>query len=277
MNNKIAVYSVPRPNVRSYFELIDAVSEYGAKALEGFCHFELAVPDFDNAKRIREYADKKNIVCPCFSVFADLSLGDPGEMVEKLCRFADVAKILGSPYLHHTIIGECVDYGRVLGRKEELFELGIKAVREITDYAASIGIKTVYEDQGFIFNGVEGFGRFLSAVERDVGVVADMGNICQCGGNIHDFISAFGNKVCHVHVKDWNIYDSKPDRNVLPALNGKFCADAEIGLGGIDIARAVEQLKALGYSGYYAVEYTSPDENGASYLRGLERLENWIG
>ena len=103
-----------------------------------------------------------------------------------------------------------------------------------------------------------------------------MGNIYQSGDNIHDFISAFGSKVCHVHIKDWNIFDSKPGVKVLPTLNGKFCADAEIGLGGIDIARAVKQLKDLSYNGYYAVEYTSPGENAASYFRGIERLENWI-
>ena len=197
MNKKIAIYSAPYPGLESYCDMIDFASEVGVNALEGFCHFELSSPDIEAAKRIREYADKKNVTCPCFSVFADIYHDDPAEKTEWLCRFADVAKILGSPYLHHTVIGDCFDHPGVLAKKEELFESGLKLVRDVTDYAASIGIGTVYEDQGFVFHGVEGFGRFLGEVDRPVGVVADTGNVFQTGDTIADFVSAFGSRVKH--------------------------------------------------------------------------------
>ncbi|MBR4940866.1 MAG: sugar phosphate isomerase/epimerase [Clostridia bacterium] len=276
MHSKIAVYNPPHRDIDSYFDLIDITAEYGASALEGFCRYELSSPDVESAKRIREYSDSKGIFCPCLSVFADFSSGDANAQIEKLCRFADIAKILGSPYIHHTIIGECFQPERVLAKKEEFFELGIRVVRTVTDYAASVGVKTVYEDQGFIFNGVEGFGKFLDTVERDVGVVADMGNVFQAGDDIHAFIDAFGHKVCHVHIKDLDFYTEKPEEVSLPTLDGRYCIDTEIGTGGIDLCRAIEQLKNFGYKGYYAVEYSAPKGHLAAYKRGVERLGSWI-
>ena len=276
MDERIAFYAVPFPRIRSYYELIDITAEYGAKALEGFCRFELETPNIENAKRIREYADQMGVSCPCFSVFADFSSGDKSEKIDLLCKFADIAKILGSPYLHHTIIGECFEPERVLCRKDDLFELGIDAVRQISDYANSIGVKTIYEDQGFIFNGVEGFGKFLNEVGRDVGVVADLGNVYQTGENIFDFISAFGNKVCHAHVKDLKFFHQKPEEGFLPTLDGRFAKEVEVGCGDIDIVKAVAQLEELGYKGYYGIEYGAKDRDG-SFERSVERLAACLG
>lgn len=276
MNEKIAFYCVPFSSINSYYELIDVTAEYGAKALEGYCRFELETPDVENAKRIREYADKKGVVCPCFSVFADFSRGDAAEKVELLCRFADVAKILGSPYLHHTIIGECFDHQRVLERKEEFFELGINSVRAITDYASSIGIKTVYEDQGFIFNGVEGFGKFLTEVGRDVGVVADFGNVYQTGESISDFIAAFGSKVKHAHIKDLKFFDVRPNGGFLPTLDNRFAKEVEVGTGDIDVKGTVDLLESIGYKGYYGIEYGAKLGNEASFDRALERISSCL-
>ena len=272
MNERIAFYAVPFSGIKSYYELIDITAEYGAKALEGFCRFELETPNVEAAKRIREYADKKGVICPCFSVFADLSVGDPKEKTDLLCRFADVAKILGSPYLHHTIIGECVNPNRVLERKDELFELGINAVRTVSDYANSIGVETVYEDQGFIFNGIEGFARFLKEVERDVGVVADLGNVYQTGDNIFDFISAFGSKVRHAHIKDLKFYSEKPEGGFLPTLDGRFACEVEVGVGDIDVKRAIGLLESIGYNGYYGIEYGAKSCDRSSFDRSLELI-----
>ena len=276
MNKKIAIYSAPYPGLESYCDMIDFAAEVGVNALEGFCHFELSSPDIEAAKRIRDYADKKNVTCPCFSVFADIYHEDPAEKTEWLCRFADVAKILGSPYLHHTVIGDCFDHPGVLAKKEELFESGIKLVRDVTDYAASIGIGTVYEEQGFVFNGVEGFGRFLGEVDRPVGVVADTGNVFQTGDTIADFVSAFGSRVKHAHVKDWAFFLSDPG-GYLPTLDGRFACDVELGKGEIDVAGAVALLKSFGYDGYYALEFSGKTPSDPAYRASLEKLSGILG
>jgi len=108
--SKLCFYTPPFPHVKSYYDMIDTSVQYGFDSLEGFCCFEFATPDVEAAKRIKEYADSKNIKFSCFSVFTHFAAGE--ENIKKLKGYADVAKILGSPYLHHTIVGEFADSSR---------------------------------------------------------------------------------------------------------------------------------------------------------------------
>ena len=93
--SKLCFYTPPFPHVKSYYDMIDTSVQYGFDSLEGFCCFEFATPDVEAAKRIKEYADSKNIKFSCFSVFTHFAAGE--ENIKKLKGYADVAKILGSP------------------------------------------------------------------------------------------------------------------------------------------------------------------------------------
>lgn len=271
---KLCFYSPPFPNVKSYYEMIDLAAQYKLPAVEGFCFFEFSEPDEDEAKKIKEYADSKNILFPCFSVFVDLAADK--ENIQKLKKYAHVAKILGSPYLHHTIVGEFEKSERVLPHKEELFKNGIKAVREIYDYSESIGVKTIIEEQGYIFNGVEGFGNFLKAVERNVGVVADFGNIYESADNLYDFLKEFAHLVVHAHIKDVTLSDINYDGKGLESLNGKYMYESEIGKGIVNIEKAVKILKDAGYNGYYGIEYSLNEENPQAMKEIIEFIEKYI-
>ena len=56
-------------------------------AVEGFSCLEFESPDEDVAMRIREYADSKNIIFPCFSVFTKSA----SDSVEKLKKYAKIS------------------------------------------------------------------------------------------------------------------------------------------------------------------------------------------
>lgn len=258
--SKVCIYTKPFPSVASYMEMIDIAVSYGLDAVEGFCQFEFSDPNVEAAKEIKKYADEKGVKFPCFSVFINLVGDDSAEMVERLKGYAEVAAELGSPYLHHTIACNYFEPEKIVPFKDELFIKGVGAVREVYDYAEKLGVKTIFEDQGFLFNGVEGFGKFLAEVNRDVGVVADFGNIYQSYDGIEDFIKAFSDKVMHAHVKDITLADD--DKNGgLPTLPGKYMLEAKIGKGMIDIKGAINLLKEAGYDGYYGIEYGAPEDN----------------
>lgn len=271
---KLCFYTPPFPRIKSYYEMIDTAAEYGLDAVEGFCCFELANPDEDAAKRIKEYADSKNIIFPCFSVFTKFAAG--AENVEMLKKYADVAKILGSPYLHHTIVGEFADSKKVLPCKEELFRNGIQAVREVYDYGESIGVRTVYEEQGYIFNGIKGFGEFINFVERDIGVVADFGNIYESEDDLLDFLKAYADRVVHAHIKDVYLSDVNTDSRGLESLSGKYMYDAPIGKGIVDFKEAINILKKAGYNGYYGLEFSVNDDNSPVMADSIKLIESWL-
>lgn len=273
MNRKIVFYSRPFPRIDSYYKLIDLAASYGMEAVEGFCHMELTDTDTAEAARIRAYADEKGIRFCCFSVFCNI-VGDSREQeIERLKRFADVAAILGSPYIHHTIAGEIFNPATVLPIENTLFERGIQAVREIYDYAAAIGIRAIYEDQGYIFNGVRGFGKFLDQVDRPVGIVADFGNIYQVGESITDFVRAYADRVCHVHLKDVVIRDKNPREVCITTLDGRKLEEVSIGDGLVDFSAAIRMLKDAGYAGYYALECCAPTDTSPLIDRAIGVIE----
>lgn len=274
MYNRISVYSPPYSAIESYVHMAEAAKKFGLGAVEGFSRFEFSVPDTSKALAIREHYDKEGITVPCFSVFADVSKTDYDETLSRLKAYADVAKTLGSPFIHHTIVGEVRNPELVLPYRKELFDKGIRLVRDVYDYAESIGIKAVYEPQGYIFNGHDGFSEFLSCVNRDVGVVADLGNIFQAGGNAIRFVKDNIDRILHVHVKDVCI---QPDPELgIKTLSGGYMTAVQCGEGIADVADCIKLIENSGYKGYYAIEQKAFDDDAESYKSVIEMIDGVI-
>lgn len=274
MEKKLCFYMPPFPRVKSYYDMIDTAVEYGLNAVEGFCNFEFENPDVESAKKIREYAQSKNVTFQCFSVFVKFAA--ESETTEKLKRYADVASILGSPFLHHTIVGEYADPSRVLPYKEELFKKGVLAVREIFDYAESIGVRAVYEEQGYIFNGLKGFGSLIEEVDRNVGVVADFGNIYESEDELPEFIEKFSDKIVHAHIKDVKLLESNDGGNGLKTLSGKYMFEAKVGQGDAKVKEGIELLKKIGYDGCYGLEFAASDDNSSFMSDSINLIKSWL-
>ena len=273
--NKIAFYSIPFPGIDCYSKLIDSAVEHGLSAIEGFCHLELTEPDIEAARRIREYADSRGIHFCCFSVFADIVQEDAAEQIERLKRFADVAAVLGSPFLHHTAITSNDPQILEEPTYQQLFDRGVAGIREIYDYAATKGVRAIYEDQAFIFNGVDGIGKLLNTVDRDIGLVADFGNIGQADETIVPFIRRYADRIVHVHLKDTNPADADTPMALL-TRQGHWIAEVEIGQGTVDFTQALALLRESGYNGYYALEYGAPEDDSDNIDLALRLIEQWI-
>lgn len=273
--HNIAFYSLPFPYIDSYTKLIDCAVEHGLSAIEGFCYLELTEPDIEAARRIREYADSRSIRFCCFSVFADIVQEDAAEQIKRLKRFADVAAVLGSPFLHHTAITSNDPQILKEPTYQQLFDRGVAGIREIYDYAATKGVRAIYEDQAFIFNGVDGIGKLLNAVDRDIGLVADFGNIGQADETIVPFIRRYADRIVHVHLKD-----TKPATADTPMAlltrQGYWIAEVEIGQGTVDFTQALALLRKNGYNGYYALEYGAPEDNSDAIDKALKTVANWL-
>ena len=273
---KFCLYIPPLSSISSYLEMVDYAADHGIAYLETLNILELSTPDLDFARKLRCYADSKGISFPCVSVGLDLVGDDSREAIETVKRYADIAKILGSPYLHHTIALNFSDPQLAAQNFQLFYDRGISAAREVFDYAASLGIRTIYEDQGLIFNGKETFGRFLKDVERDVGVVADFGNIQFVDEDVEGFISAFADRIVHVHAKDYLVTDSST-REILPgeytSRGGRYLGGCLIGRGSVHTEAAFQALQAIGYSGLVSLEADpiGPDEE-SSFCKNLETI-----
>lgn len=273
MKNQIGFFTMPYRHVRSYYDMIDATVSHGLEVVEGFNLAEFSTPDLEAAKSIRDYADRKQVRFSCFSCFCNLTGDRAEESVKRMKGYAQVAEILGAPYLHHTVIPEHDFPERVLPERENLLRQGIDGVREIFDFSAEHGVRAVYEDQGYIVNGVQGFGEFLQLVDRPVGIVADFGNICQVDESILDFIRTFGDRIVHAHLKDYVVLPVTDPAQPLKTLGGNRFEACAFGAGVVPLREGVELLKRFGYQGCYSLEFSN---DTSDIPRALEELREWL-
>ena len=274
------LYMPPLTTIGSYREMVDYAAAHSIRYLETLNILDLSTPDLQVARELKAYADSKGISFPCVSVGLSLVDDDREEAIETVKRYADIAKILGSPYLHHTIALNFSEPQKIADNFEVYYQRGIAAVREIFDYAATLGIRTIYEDQGFLFNGCKNFSRFLQEVDRNVGVVADFGNIQFVDEHVEDFIQKFADRIVHVHAKDYFVTDGT-SREILPgeytSKGGNFLRGCLIGEGSVHTEDAFTALQAIGYKGFVALEGDpiGPDEE-ASFRKHLEIVTGYI-
>jgi len=276
MKERIGFFTKPYPRVRSHRALIDETVAHGLQVVEAFNDSEFAKPDIDAAKRLRDYADARGVRFSCLSCFANLTGDRAAEAVRRLQDYAKVAEILGAPYLHHTVIPEHDFPERVLPHREKLLQQSTEGARAVFDYAAEHGVTAVYEDQGYIVNGVQGFGEFLERVDRPAGVVADFGNICQSGETILDFLQAFRDRVVHVHLKDYVLLPVTDPMQPLKTLNGQRFELTDFGCGAVPFRKGIELLKEIGYSGCYSLEFSAGSDSSPTIRHAIDVIENWI-
>ena len=274
------LYMPPLTTIGSYREMVDYAAAHSIRYLETLNILDLSTPDLQVARDLKAYADSKGISFPCVSVGLSLVDDDREEAIETVKRYADIAKILGSPYLHHTIALNFSEPQKIADNFAVYYQRGIEAVREIFDYAATLGIRTIYEDQGFLFNGCKNFSRFLQEVDRNVGVVADFGNIQFVDEHVEDFISKFSDRIVHVHAKDYIVTDGT-SREIrtgeYTSKGGNFLRGCLIGEGSVHTEDAFKALQAIGYKGFVALEGDpiGPDEE-ASFRKNLEIATGYI-
>ena len=274
------LYMPPLTTIGSYREMVDYAAAHSIRYLETLNILDLSTPDLQVARDLKAYADSKGISFPCVSVGLSLVDDDQEEAIETVKRYADIAKILGSPYLHHTIALNFSEPQKIADNFDVYYQRGIEAVREIFDYAATLGIRTIYEDQGFLFNGCKNFSRFLQEVDRNVGVVADFGNIQFVDEHVEDFISKFSDRIVHVHAKDYIVTNGR-SREIrsgeYTSKGGNFLRGCLIGEGSVHTEDAFKALQAIGYKGFVALEGDpiGPDEE-ASFRENLEIVTGYI-
>lgn len=270
---KIGIFALPEPSMTN-LDAVRYVHEIGLKAFEPFPQNDLAESDPSAARRIREEADRLGVEIPCLSMLARLTGEDRAQEAERLKQYAGIAKILGAPMLHHTL---CPALKPENPRPiDELTEEAASAAREVYDHAASLGIRCVYEDQGLVFNGVAGFGRFLDALNRPAGVVLDLGNTAFVSEFPDAFAEKYLDRIVHVHVKDYHLNHPEKRANYTLA-DGTTIAPANLGEGDMHLARALSLLKRADYSGWYMLESERPEgrEGQLDDVRLLrEMLEN---
>lgn len=253
---KLCFYSSMFKGRSSAFEIMNHAIEKGCAGVElmSFCD-ELCEPDMGIARELGELAHKNRLRLPCFSVGMNLVSDGDGEMMKRAKGYIDICEMLEIPYFHHTVASRLS--AAFEGEERAVcFRIGVEKSLELADYANARGVKTIVEDQGFLFNGVKPFREFKQAMSDRIGVLLDVGNIYFVDETATDFARAFASEIDHVHLKDYYFTKEPPvGRGYYTSLCGNYIYGAKDGEGVIDFRSVAGVLRDAEYCGVYSLEF----------------------
>ena len=255
VRSRVCFYSSMFSGTSNMHRIIECAREKGVYGVElmNFCD-ELKSPDMAAARELSALARGYGLGLPVFSAGISLVGENAEQNFEKLCRYAEICSELEIPVLHHTIAAALTNVYGDDAAIEEVFLRGADAALRINDFSARLGVRTVVEDQGFVFNGKENYRRLLDLSGGKIGALFDVGNIRFAGETPEELLTVLPEPPVHVHLKDY-IYCTESEFPLYTDGQGRTFADIEIGKGDIDLRAVADGLKALGYNGLYAMEY----------------------
>ncbi|MBR5445525.1 MAG: sugar phosphate isomerase/epimerase [Clostridia bacterium] len=259
----------------------DWAAEHGFSAVEllesAGPQYPSLYPDRQAAEAAKKILAARGLSTACYSVGTTVYKNP--EAVASLKRQAEIAAALDCPFLHHTLLLWLAD-AEGMPSFEEGIACAVEAAAEVADYAKTLGVRCIYEDQGMYANGVEGFGAFYRQIKQrcdNVGVCGDMGNSLFVDEGAERFFAAYAGEICHVHVKDYLIrtFDAAPSRNWYRTKGGRYLRETMVGDGDGNVAACMDILKKAGYSGTYALELCHPEPFEAGVCQAMEYLRRW--
>lgn len=234
-----------------------------------------AFKDLKEAERTAEVLRRYGLKVSCFSSGASL-YGPDGQMVEEwFKRYAEIAGILSSPYLHHTLFCPLV-MPQDPPSYDAMFNAIIDSVERVAAHAKQFGVTCLYEPQGMYFNGVAGLKPLITEMKKratNVGVCGDIGNCLYVDDDPGAVFEAFASEILHVHMKDYVVRtETAEDRSYKPSRGGKWLSHTEIGAGDIDFVSAMQTLKNVDFNGAFALEVMGDDDfmrRSIEYLKSV--------
>ncbi len=255
-----------------------------AKAKEmGFDAIEFAdikppegMESMDFARQLKAECAKHDIPISNYATSADLiGCEDLDKEIERLKREVDFAAELGSPCMRH-------DTGWSAG-KYRTFDKALPVIadacRQITEYAATKGVKTMVENHGEFCQDSERVEKLYTAVDHEnFGLLADMGNFLCVDEDPCKAIGKVALYTFYCHAKDFHIKEAgtDPGEQFYVTRSGKYIRGAIIGHGDVCIKGCLTALKAAGYDGYVAVEFEGMEDNLEAIRISLDNLKRYI-
>ncbi len=225
------------------------------------------------AEYMRDYCEKIGLGISAYTVGADFLA--PGN-VERLKGEVDIAAALGAPLMRHDIAfgsPEGVSYF-------DLIPGFAKDINEITNYAASKGVRTCTENHGYFSQDADRVTALCKAVNNpNFGLLVDFGNF-MCADEISvESVKKAAPYAIHVHAKDFKYVSreesAEPPAGYFNTRAGNHIMGCALGDGVVNVRECVRIMKDQGYDGYVTVEFEGPFGDAAEEIKkGLRFLKS---
>lgn len=232
------------------------------------------------ADRLRQIVEDEGLEMGCYAIAADFlygSEGDQAKEVERLKREVDIAHRLGSKLMRHDITWNLAPQDRQGRGYFDVIEEMVPGIREVTEYAKSLGIRTMTENHGYFSQDSDRVEKLINRVgSENFGVLMDMGNFLCVDEDPQMAASRLAPYAFHVHAKDF-IY--KPGLGLAPeggffgTRGGHWLRGTIIGHGVVPVVGVLRALKFAGYQGNISIEFEGLEPAEMAIEAGLAFLK----
>lgn len=220
----------------------------------------------DYAKLLREKCDDAGIPVRAYCVGADfLKESESGETVRNLKKQVEAARILGAQFMRHDTTG---GFPKNYEEGARTFYNALPGIaegcREVTEYAAEFGIRTMTENHGYFAQESARIEAIVGAVNhKNFGCLIDLGNFICADDNPIEAVGRLAPYAFHVHVKDFHVKSGcelNPGEGFFMSRGGNYLRGAIIGQGALPLLSELRALKTAGYDGGYTVEFEGMED-----------------
>jgi len=215
----------------------------------------------DGRNEIRELSRRYGLSIP--SLTGDCIMQAPFYKVQGAAResllgeFSTILTACGELGIR-IIVVPLVDDGRLENEVQERSLL--EGLSSLEERIREHGVRIVFESD----RAPDDLAMFIAKLPADLyGINLDLGNSAALGFEIEEELSAFGERIYNVHVKD--------------RLRGG--TTVPLGKGAADLARAISHLVASGYRGNYILQTARADDGDHAAVLGSYRdmVLGWLG
>ncbi len=253
----------------------------GIEFVEIISHDGSAAEEY--AARLREECAREQMAVTNFTFAADFlqgSGGDTRKEIERVKRQIDIAEILGASSVRHDAT---VGYPKVKdGWRGFYTALPViaEACREVTEYAAKKGIRTMVENHGWFCQDSERVEALINTVAHEnFGWLVDIGNFLCVDEIPEKAVGRAARYAFYVHVKDFHFKNGNepaPGRGFFGTRGGNYLRGAIIGHGIVPVRQCLRLLEQSGYNGDVAIEFEGLEDATLGVGIGLENLRGLI-
>ncbi|MBQ3140721.1 MAG: sugar phosphate isomerase/epimerase [Clostridia bacterium] len=236
----------------------------------------------DYAKRVREECERLGMPMVNFCTGADFLRAESVEAeIERIKGEVDIAAILGVPSMRHDATFAFKEGTRKWQGFDQILPILADACRQVTEYAASKGIRTCIENHGQLVQESRRVEKLINAVAHEnFGQLIDIGNFTCVDEDCTVAVGRNAPYAVHVHAKDFHVKSGQygnPGRGFFyTTRSGNHLRGAIIGHGDVPVRQCISILKANGYDGYVSIEFEGMEDPYDAIPIGMENLRRYI-
>ena len=261
----------------SNLDLCDKAKDLGFDGIE-FIDLKCENP-IAEAKALRIHCEEIGLPIIAYTVGANLLAEDLPAEVARLKGCVDVAHTLGASVMRHDVTSKLKEIEGYTW--ENAIEEMVPAIREISEYAATYGIRTCSENHGHIFQNSERVERLIRTVNcENYGWLVDMGNFLCVDEELTSAVRRAAPYAFHAHAKDFLYHVPKSGQPIpegfFKSSNGNLLRGTVVGHGVVPVAEDIKTLRSVGYDKWLSLEFEGMEDNLPALSAGLAFLRRAV-